>query len=111
VSVSAICAETTEEAQHLALSWRAGFQMMIRGRLIPVPPPEKGAELLRQLGLDADQPPPGRRQVVGDPETVRAGLEAVAEEYEADEVIVVTITYDHQARRRSYELIANDRAA
>jgi hypothetical protein len=30
----------------------------------------------------------------------------VAEEYLADEVIVVTITYDHGARRRSYELIA-----
>jgi alkanesulfonate monooxygenase SsuD/methylene tetrahydromethanopterin reductase-like flavin-dependent oxidoreductase (luciferase family) len=32
---------------------------------------------------------------------------AVAREYEADEVMVVTITYDHGARRRSYELIAD----
>jgi hypothetical protein len=30
----------------------------------------------------------------------------VAVEYGAEEVIVVTITHDHQARRRSYELIA-----
>jgi hypothetical protein len=37
---------------------------------------------------------------------VREGLERVAEEYGAEEVIVVTITYDHGARRRSYELIA-----
>jgi hypothetical protein len=37
---------------------------------------------------------------------VRAGLEAVAQEYRADEVMIVTITYDHGARRRSYELIA-----
>ena len=44
--------------------------------------------------------------VAGDPATVRAGLEAVAEEYGAEEVIVVTITHDHAARRRSYELIA-----
>jgi alkanesulfonate monooxygenase SsuD/methylene tetrahydromethanopterin reductase-like flavin-dependent oxidoreductase (luciferase family) len=43
---------------------------------------------------------------VGSPETVRAGLEEVAEEYGADEVLVVTMTYDHAARRRSYELIA-----
>ena len=35
------------------------------------------------------------------------GIEEVAEQYQADEVIVVTITYDHQARRRSYELIAD----
>ena len=30
----------------------------------------------------------------------------MAVEYGAEEVIVVTITYDHQARRRSYELLA-----
>ena len=38
--------------------------------------------------------------------TVREGLEAAAREYQADEVMVVTITYEHAARRRSYELIA-----
>jgi alkanesulfonate monooxygenase SsuD/methylene tetrahydromethanopterin reductase-like flavin-dependent oxidoreductase (luciferase family) len=43
---------------------------------------------------------------VGSPEKVRAEIEAVAVEYGAEEVIVVTITHDHQARRRSYELIA-----
>jgi hypothetical protein len=37
---------------------------------------------------------------------VRAGLEEVAAEYRAEEVILVTITHDHGARRRSYELIA-----
>ena len=37
---------------------------------------------------------------------MRAGIEAAAREYGAEEVIVVTITYDHEARRRSYELIA-----
>jgi hypothetical protein len=37
---------------------------------------------------------------------VRAELEALAGDYGADEVIVVTITYDHAARRRSYELLA-----
>jgi alkanesulfonate monooxygenase SsuD/methylene tetrahydromethanopterin reductase-like flavin-dependent oxidoreductase (luciferase family) len=44
--------------------------------------------------------------VVGSPEKVRAEIEAVAREYGAEEVIVVTITHDHQARRRSYELLA-----
>mgnify|MGYP003336061361 CR=1 FL=1 len=33
-------------------------------------------------------------------------LEALAAEYGADEVMVVTITYEHVARRRSYELLA-----
>ena len=37
---------------------------------------------------------------------MRAGIEAVAREYSAEEVMIVTITHDHQARRRSYELVA-----
>ena len=109
VTISVVCAETTDEAEYLATSWRAGFQMMLHGRLIPVPPPEKALELLASLGLDPKAPPPGRRAVVGDPQTVRAGIEAVADEYGADEAIVVTITYDHVARRRSYELLAEAR--
>ena len=34
------------------------------------------------------------------------GIEELATDYQADEVIVVTITYDHGVRRRSYELLA-----
>ena len=34
-------------------------------------------------------------------------IELVADSYGAEEAIVVTITYDHAARRRSYELIAD----
>jgi len=37
---------------------------------------------------------------------VRTGIEGLASEYGAEEVIVVKITHDHAARRRSYELIA-----
>jgi alkanesulfonate monooxygenase SsuD/methylene tetrahydromethanopterin reductase-like flavin-dependent oxidoreductase (luciferase family) len=44
--------------------------------------------------------------VVGSPATVRAGLEEVAAEYGAGEILVVTITHEHGARLRSYELIA-----
>jgi alkanesulfonate monooxygenase SsuD/methylene tetrahydromethanopterin reductase-like flavin-dependent oxidoreductase (luciferase family) len=47
-----------------------------------------------------------RRAIVGSPSTVRAGLEEAAAEYGADEVMIVTITYAHEARKRSYELIA-----
>jgi alkanesulfonate monooxygenase SsuD/methylene tetrahydromethanopterin reductase-like flavin-dependent oxidoreductase (luciferase family) len=43
---------------------------------------------------------------VGDPAAVRAGLEQVAEEYGAAEVLVLTITHEAAARRRSYELVA-----
>jgi luciferase family oxidoreductase group 1 len=103
VGVWAICADTDEEAQRLAASGRMTFRLLRQGRLIPVPPPEKAQRYLEQEGVQAGA---GRRGVVGDPETVRAGLEQVASDYGADEVIVVTITHSHEARRRSYELIA-----
>jgi alkanesulfonate monooxygenase SsuD/methylene tetrahydromethanopterin reductase-like flavin-dependent oxidoreductase (luciferase family) len=43
---------------------------------------------------------------VGSPNTVRAKLEALIAETRADEVMVTTMTYDHAARKRSYELLA-----
>jgi alkanesulfonate monooxygenase SsuD/methylene tetrahydromethanopterin reductase-like flavin-dependent oxidoreductase (luciferase family) len=76
-----------------------------------VPPPETAAEFLRQEGKlgpreGSNGTLPGRRGVIGSPEKVRAELEQLASEYGAEEVIVVTITHDHAARRRSYELLA-----
>jgi luciferase family oxidoreductase group 1 len=102
IGVWAIAAETDEEAERLASSIAMSFAMLRQGRPIPVPSPERAMRYLAQHG----DPHKGRRRIVGTPEKVRAGIEQVAEEYGAEEVIVVTITYDHQARRRSYELIA-----
>jgi luciferase family oxidoreductase group 1 len=106
VGVSAICAETDEEAQLIAASARMAFAMLRRGRPISIPPPEKAVRFLASEGQTLAAPPPGRRAVVGSPQTVAAGLREVAEEYGADELIVVAITHEHAARRRSYELIA-----
>jgi alkanesulfonate monooxygenase SsuD/methylene tetrahydromethanopterin reductase-like flavin-dependent oxidoreductase (luciferase family) len=44
--------------------------------------------------------------VVGDPTTVRTQLLEVVAEYGADEAIAVNVTYSHEDRRRSYELLA-----
>ena len=71
-----------------------------------MPPPETAIEFLAREGKPTTGALPGRRGIIGSPEKVRAGIEELAAEYGADEVIVVTITYDHGARRRSYELIA-----
>jgi alkanesulfonate monooxygenase SsuD/methylene tetrahydromethanopterin reductase-like flavin-dependent oxidoreductase (luciferase family) len=103
VGVWAICADTDEEAERLASSIAMSFAMLRQGRPIAVPTPERASRYLAQHG----DPASGRRRIVGSPETVRAGIEAVAAEYGTDEVILVTITHDHAARRRSYELIAD----
>jgi luciferase family oxidoreductase group 1 len=103
VAVWALAADSDEEAERLAASAKMAMAMLRRGRLIAVPPVDTAVRFLA-----SDQAPQGsqRRTIVGTPERVRAGIEAVAAEYGAEEVIVVTITYAHEARRRSYELIA-----
>lgn len=105
VAVWAICAESEAEAQRLAASGRMAFTLLRRGQLIPVPAPEKALRFL-EAERSGGRPSARRRVVLGDPAAVREQLEAVAREYGAGEVIVVCITYDHGARRRSYELIA-----
>lgn len=106
VAAWVLCAPTDEEADFLATSSRMTLRLLRRGQLIAVPPPEKAREFLAREGASTTGPLPGRRGIIGSPEKVRAGVEELASEYGAEEVIVVTITHDHAARRRSYELIA-----
>jgi len=106
VAVTAICAESDEEARRLAASSRMVFTLLRQGQLLLVPPVETALRFFEEQGLSTHAMPPGRRAIVGSPSTVREGIEAVAAEYGADEVMIVTITYDHAARCRSYELIA-----
>ena len=107
VAAWVLCAPTDEEAVELASSSRMSFTLLRRNQLIPVPPPEKALAFLAREGRSPAADVPNRRAILGSPEKVRAQLEELASEYNADEVIVVTITYDHGARRRSYELLAD----
>ncbi len=106
VAVSALAAESDAEAERLAASHRMAMRLFLAGTLIPIPPVETALKFLAEHpGGDRLHNRP-RRRIIGAPETVRRGIEAVAEEYRAEEVMVVTITHGHAARRRSYELIA-----
>jgi len=106
VAAWVICAETDEEAQRLASSSRMTLTLLRQGRLIPVPPVEKALRFLEQQGAPKDGSVPGRRGIIGSPAKVRARLEELASDYGAEEATVVTITHEHAARRRSYELVA-----
>jgi luciferase family oxidoreductase group 1 len=106
VAAWVLAADSEEEAWRLASSSRMAFKMLRRGRLIAVPPPEKAMRFLESEGEAVGAPPPGRRTVVGAIDKVRAQIEQLADDYGAEEVIAVTITHDHAARRRSYELLA-----
>jgi luciferase family oxidoreductase group 1 len=107
VGVVAVCADTDEEAERLAASHKMAFSLLRQGRLIKVPRVE---EALRYWDGRQPRPPsaPRRRLIAGSAATVRAGIEEAAREYGAEEVVLLTITYEHEARRRSYELIAEE---
>tara|TARA_B110000444_G_scaffold178489_1_gene167205 strand:+ start:1315 stop:1518 length:204 start_codon:yes stop_codon:yes gene_type:complete len=47
------------------------------------------------------------KRAVGTPKQVKEKLLSLAEQYQADEMMVVTITHDNEARQRSYELLAD----
>jgi luciferase family oxidoreductase group 1 len=106
VAVSAISADASEEAERLATSMRMAITLLRAGASIAIPTPEKAMEFLR-VHPSPQSLPVGRRAIVGDAQSVRSGLENVAREYGAEEVMVVTITHDHAARVHSYELLAN----
>jgi luciferase family oxidoreductase group 1 len=108
VAAWAVCAPTDDEAQRLASSFRMMMTLLHRGQLIQVPPVEKAMRFLADQGGPLNTLPVGRRVIAGSPKTVRNGIEAVAEEYGAAEVLIVNILYDHEARVRSYELIAEE---
>jgi len=105
-AVFVVCADTEAEAQRLAKSRQLFIVRLYTGRAGRYPSIEEAETYPyteRELAIlrHAQQ-----RTVAGNPEQVRERLEALAAEYEADELIVVTITHDPKARRRSYELLA-----
>lgn len=108
VAASVFCAETDEEAMRLSASVRMALLYLFRGRPIEIPSVEEALAYLAGEGIPASLLPAGRRIVTGNPLRVRQALEALAAEYGAEEVFVLTVTHDHAARRRSYELIARE---
>lgn len=106
VAVSALCARTDEEAQLLASSHRMLLDLLHRGQLIAVPSVEKASRYMAEQARSPMSLTVPRRLITGSPDTVRAGIEKVVEEYDADEAMIVTITHDHDVRRRSYQFIS-----
>jgi luciferase family oxidoreductase group 1 len=106
VCVWAICADTDEEAMRLSMSARMMLLSLFRGRSIPVPTVLQAEEFLAQEGVPAWSLPQGRRLLTGSPQNLRRAIETVASDYGAQEVFVVNILYDHQARLKSYRLLA-----
>ena len=106
VCVIVLCADSDEEVDRLAAGaalWRLQLE---HGRPGPVPDPTRAdhqqwteEELARNAKMRV-------RHAIGTPDQVHAKLQEIAAVYDTDELLMLTVTHDPQARARSYELVA-----
>ncbi|MEW5928360.1 MAG: LLM class flavin-dependent oxidoreductase [Gemmatimonadota bacterium] len=106
LGAAVVCAPTDEEARWLAGSMELAWVRLRRGQFGPLPSPEEAAAY-PYTPLDRATVESYRElHYAGSPQTVAAALERVAAEFGADEVIVTSMVHSHEARLRSYELLA-----
>src|SRR5580692_3798679 len=107
LAVAAIAADTDEEAERLASSFTLNRLRRDRGEYLPLPSVE---EALAYPYTDSERASIARnrsRLFVGSPATVLAKLQPMIAASQADELMVITAVYDHDARKRSYGLLAD----
>jgi luciferase family oxidoreductase group 1 len=99
-------AETDREAQRLFTSLQQSFVNLRRGTPGPLPPPVESMEGLwssvEQAGVDHAF----SEAIVGSPSTVKRGLQEFIQRTGIDEMIVTAAIFDHKARLRSFEIVA-----
>jgi len=106
LGVAALAAATEDEARALAQSRNLWVVRLLTGRPIPFPSPDEARDYPFTEQEEALLRTVRRRSVVGTPQQVRADLLALAQEHDAEELVIVTITYDYASRLKSYELLA-----
>lgn len=106
LTVSVVCAETTEKAEDVALSSLIWGVQKEKGEGKGVPSnyeaknyelTEKEAETLEKMK---------RKMIIGNPEKVKQELVLLQEKYNVDELMIVTIAHSPEDRIQSYKLIA-----
>jgi len=108
MGVAALAADNEDDAARLSASRNLWVVRLLTGRPIAFPSPEEAlaypfSEQERALLRTVEA-----RSVVGTPDQVKANLTALAERHGAEELVIVTITYDYASRLRSYELLAKE---
>jgi luciferase family oxidoreductase group 1 len=101
-----MCADTDEEAERLALTYDLNAVRRAKGEYQPLASPEDAARY-DYSPVDRARIAQGRNRIsVGSPSTVKAKLTKLIEATKADELMVTSMIFDHAARKRSYELLA-----
>jgi luciferase family oxidoreductase group 1 len=101
-----VCADTDAEAERLATTVELNFVRRAKGEFLPLASPEEAASY-DYTPVDKARIAQNRsRLTVGSPATVKARLEPLIAATQADELMVTAMIFDHAARKRSYELLA-----
>jgi luciferase family oxidoreductase group 1 len=106
VAVQIIAAESDRAAQRLFTTPQQRFLRLIRNQPVELSPPVDSMDGEWSERERAAVESKMRAAIVGSQATVKAGLEHLVAATVADEVIVVTDTWDHGARLESYRLVA-----
>lgn len=106
LGVPLVAAETDEQADYLATSVYQRILALMRGQSLVQRPP---VATMDGLWLPHEREAVGSflgLAMVGSPQKIRAKLEVLLEQTEADELIFTCDLYEHADRIRSYELLA-----
>jgi luciferase family oxidoreductase group 1 len=106
LAVAVVAAPTDAEAEELAMSMDLNRLQRERGAYLPIPSVE---EAKAYPYSEADRAIIARNRAklfVGSPATILERLAPLIEASQADEVMVTSAIYDHDARKRSYRLLA-----
>ena len=106
VAVQVIAAETDDAARRLFTTPQQRFLQLIRNQPVELLPPVDSMQSLWEDRERAAVESRLRAAIVGSNATVKAGLESLVSETGADEVIVVTDTYEHADRLKSYQRLS-----
>jgi luciferase family oxidoreductase group 1 len=106
VAVQIIAAETDAAARRLFTTPQQRFLRLIRNQPVELMPPVDSMESLWQDWERAAVENRLRAAIIGSDASVKAGLQQLVRDTGADEVIVVTDTYEHEDRLQSYQRVA-----
>ncbi|ALE73170.1 FMN-linked alkanal monooxygenase [Pseudonocardia sp. EC080610-09] len=107
IAASVFCAPTGDAARELALPSALQFLHLRLGDPRELPGPEEVAAFEWTDAARAFVEQRQADQIIGDPATVRAGVEELVSRTGVDELMVTTATYRGEDRLRSYELLAD----
>ena len=106
VGCSAIVADSEDEARKLFTSPQQQFVHRMRGGRVKLPPPIDDIETFWSPTEKAQAPSMLSCAFHGSTETIKEKLAPLIEATGADELMVTAAIWDHKARVRSYELLA-----